>query len=287
MFDSYEEINKMILDQLDKGIIPWHRPWKVSGPAGLGLCNLSSKKPYTGFQNIVTLSSSPFGSNYWLTYKQAQSLGGQVRKGEKGRPIFFFKTIPVEDRKNPDKEKLIPFLRRSVVFNLEQIDGLDPPAVDPTDCVPFSPLEEAEKVVENFINKPTIRYDSTSRCLYSPTDDTVRMVAPERFHDVNGFYATLFHELTHSTGHQSRLDRDLKKDYAFEELVAELGSAYLAGYCGILGHKEVENKAAYIASWQKAIKDSKRGFIDACSKAKKAVNHILGTVILEATGTDG
>jgi antirestriction protein ArdC len=275
--DNYEVITGRILELLEAGVVPWHKPWKVAGPLASGVANLVTGRPYTGYANIMGLSVAPFDSPWWLTFAQAIEAGGAVRKGEKSPcGVFFYKTMVREEERadGTAKEKRIPFLRRWAVFNADQVDGLTvPPPPDPPD--PERRIEEAEAVVAGYAGGPRIKHAAADKCCYSPASDVVLLMPPRQFDSPEDYYATMFHELIHSTGSPSRLARP-KDDRAFEELVAELGAAYLSGWCGMGGHKLVENSAAYIDSWHKKLGRDKRLFMKAASAAQKAAALILG-----------
>jgi antirestriction protein ArdC len=271
----YEIITKQIIEKLESGTIPWQRPW-IGGPAK----NLISNKPYQGI-NTILLACSGFSSPYWLTFKQAQAKGGHVKKGEKGTIICFWKTYkksaPTDD--DPDNEESRYVLRYYRVFNVDQCEGVEAPSLKQHD---FNPIEQCEKVVNEMPNKPAVKHES-SRAFYAPMTDHVNMPKPESFENSEAYYSVLFHELSHSTGHKSRTDRHNlektdhmfgSKDYSKEELVAEMGAAFLCGHTGI-ENKTIDNSAAYIQSWVKKFKDKPKMVIQAAGKAQKSTDYIL------------
>jgi antirestriction protein ArdC len=276
--DAYREVTDLILSMLDGGTVPWHRPWRVM--AGDGPMNLGSRRAYEGFSNVCILSMAPFDSPFWLTFNQARRLGGTVRRGERGTGIFFFKRLAVRDRADPGKTSLVPLLRKSTVFNLGQTEGIEAPPL-PVPPPGFEPLAAAEAVVEGYAGRPDVVYARGGKCCYFPRIDRVLMVPRGDFDSPGTFYATLFHELTHSTMREGRAWRPdalggSSRVRALEELTAELGSAFLCGHCGILGHKLAGNAAAYVDSWRRGLKDDKTLFMRAAARARKAVDHILG-----------
>ena len=288
--DIYQAVTDRILELLDQGTVPWRQPL-----SGLGFpTNLASDKPYRGI-NVFLLSCTAmtqgYGSSYWLTYRQAREKGGHVRRGEKSSPVVFWKKLdpkpdpdrqPGETSSDDLKERFV--LRYYNVFNADQCEGITPPDAEPPDpdAPPFEPIEEAQRIAEGFPNPPTIKHYG-NQAFYSPTSDTVRIAEPERFESRESYYATLFHELAHATGHASRLDRGLEKktavfgtaDYSREELVAEMGAAFLAAHAGI-GPPTIEQSAAYIDGWRKKLSDDPKLVVHASGGAQRAADHILG-----------
>lgn len=279
----YDIITERILAALDKGIIPWRKPWRTKGASGVGPTNLVSKKAYRGI-NVFLLASAGFDSPYWLTYNQAKKLGGNVRKGEKSTPVIFWQFKEREDENG--KKRNIPILRYYSVFNVRQCEGLESkiPATindEPRDTV--ETIAICESVVKNLENPPTIIEECGSdRCCYSPLNDTIYMDNRQYFESAEAYYATLFHELGHASGHDSRLARDLGgrfggKAYAREELIAEFSAAFVCGTVGIDTPTLQENTVAYIASWKRKLTDDPQCAIVAAGAAQKAADWILGT----------
>lgn len=269
----YEMINNRITRLLEKGEIPWRKPWVSGEPV-----NFITKKPYRGINPFILISSG-FSCPYWVSFKQVKGRGGRIKKGEKGFPIVFWKWIEIEEPSSDLGNKRVPFLRYYTVFNLEQTEGIEIPKPQTRD---FHPITKAEKLIHNMPNAPTIE-QSEPRAYYRPSDDVVNMPKANLFQSDEEYYSTLFHELTHSTGHKSRLDRDeISKvnlfgshDYSKEELVAEIGSAFLCGHCGI-EPSVIENQAAYIQNWLKKLHSNKKWLVYAAAKAQKAADFILG-----------
>lgn len=266
----YEVITQRIIDSLEQGVVPWRTPWVSHAPM-----NLISKKPYRGV-NVFLLSASRMTSPYWLTFRQAKGKGGSVRKGEHGTPVIFWKVYDNAD------EKLRRFvLRYYTVFNLTQVDGIDAPLVDSTDSLPFEPIEACERIVEMYPNAPILE-EGGNRAAYSPSQDTIIMPPRDSFTSEEGYYATRFHEMVHSTGHGSRLDREgITKleafgthSYSYEELVAECGSAFLCGEAGIL-NLTLENSASYIKGWVSKLRGEPKWIVKAGGEAAKAADYIL------------
>ncbi|UOF82068.1 antirestriction protein [Caudoviricetes sp.] len=269
----YEVINQRILDALEKGTIPWRKPWSGGGAAR----NLVSGKEYRGINSFI-LNLSDYQSPYWLTFKQAKDLGGSVRKGEKGSPVMFWNFKEVTE---DGKEKTIPICRYYTVFNVAQCDGIESP--DALVFVnTFTPIERAEMIVKSFASCPAIEHGSKG-AFYRPANDTVSMPNRETFDTPSDYYAVLFHELGHSTGHEKRLNRDGivhfngfgSHSYSKEELVAEFTAAFLCGHAGI--DNTLDRSAAYIASWLKVLRDNKTWLASAAGQAQKAADLILNT----------
>lgn len=281
--DAYEVITNNIIEQLEKGTVPWHKPWNGAGNTPK---SLATKKPYRGI-NVFILSMAGYMNPFWLTYRQAKALGGQVKKGEHGKQVVFWKLLRkvVEDEKTGERvKKTIPLLRYYTVFNVEQCDGLDlskVPDLAPVEDFEHNPIEAAESIVSNMPGRPPIRHKENS-AFYSPAGDYVNMPKPERFKHTAEYYSTLFHELTHSTGHTSRCNRPGvtnptsfgSHQYSKEELCAEMGAAFLCGEAGIISDT-FDNSAAYIKSWLSALKDDKKLVIHAAAQAQKAADYIL------------
>jgi len=277
---TYALVNERILAKLEAGIIPWRNPRKGRAIAGQFAQNLVSHRAYHGVNFWLLNYGTDFKSPYFLTYKQAQDLGGNVKKGERGTPVVFWKFFQNED-KETGKIKSVPVLFHYTVFNLEQTENVKQPT--PEVLPDFNSIESAQAIVDAMPNPPTIEFGEPQRGgaagSYSPATDTVTMPDPRDFRTPESFYAVEFHELGHSTGHQKRLDRPIKNkfgspDYAKEELVAELTSGYLCATCQIFDVLE-ENAAAYIASWIKVLKDDKTLFVAAAGRAQHAADFIL------------
>ena len=280
---AYQVITDRITTLLEQGTAPWRKPW--ASAQGFPK-NLISRKEYTGI-NTWMLHSSGFSSAYWLTFKQAKELGGNVRKGEKGTPVVFTKQLPPRlvdvPNENGGTDKLIDgkklggrMLKYYTAFNLDQCEGIDIPDAGPR--YDHDPIESAEAIIAGY-HGPTIEHGG-GRATYSPTLDRVCLPERHRFEIVAEYYSTAFHELAHSTGHPDRLHRFDKaaefgsENYGKEELVAEMCAAYLCGKAGI-ENATLENSAAYLKGWLEAIKKDARLIITAASAAQKAANLIL------------
>lgn len=278
--DVYEQVTQRVIDLLDAGTVPWHKPWNAT--SGMPR-SMSTGKTYRGvnvFLLAVTEAAEGYPSSWWGTYRQIQEMGGQVRKGERATSVVFWKLLEKVDDGNALQ---IPFLRSFSVFNAGQADGLlETYTTTSTTGTEWAPLGRCEQVAAGY-RGPVVRHGGDRAC-YSPRADVVSMPERTAFENAEGYYSTLFHELTHSTGHASRLARpDLLEFHAFgdqsysrEELVAEMGAAMLAGIVGI-EQATVPASAAYVASWLRVLKGDKKLIVQAAAQAQKAADLILGT----------
>jgi antirestriction protein ArdC len=272
---AYERITDRITALLEQGTVPWHKPWKAS--TGWPR-NLVTKKPYRGI-NVLLLHCMMYESPCWLTLRQANVLGGTVKKGEKACPVVFWKRLTVEEKDDSEKRQ-IPLLRYYSVFNLAQCDGLKNGAA-PNGAEPVASAKP-EEIVANMPQRPTIK-DGFTRAFYSLREDYVGMPVQERFTGNEDYHATLFHELVHSTGHESRLNRSTLNEqagygsdpYCKEELIAEIGAAFLCGH-GEIAERTLDNSAAYVAEWLKRMKDDKKLIVHAAAQAQRAADFVLG-----------
>ncbi|HBJ85568.1 MAG TPA: hypothetical protein DDZ88_17165 [Verrucomicrobiales bacterium] len=275
----YEIITNRIIEKLEQGEIPWKKSWNAQTQAPR---NLSSGKLYSGI-NVFLLLSARYQSPYWLTFKQATERGGSVRKGEKGYPVVFWsKTEKTDEETGEVKE--VGFLRYYTVFNVAQIDGLkDIPTIEVHQIQEGAEqFDLAEQIVATMPQRPEIHHGFTRAC-YSPADDSVSMPTKNAFVGGAEYYSTLFHELAHATGHENRLGRHQtiknhsfgSQDYSKEELVAEFGSAFLCAEAGV-SMAVLDNQAAYIQGWLKALKNDSKLLVTAAAQAQKAADFIMG-----------
>lgn len=292
-FDLYQTITDQILAHLDAGVTPWRCPILGKSSAGHPV-NLASRKKYRGlnvFLLAVTAWAHGYESSNWLTFNQARERGGNVRKGEKSSMVVFWKPLEVTDAKTGEKKDAF-VLRYYNVFNAVQCEGItipDAPVYTPSE---LAPVEAAELIVQGYVDAPAI-HRGGSKAFYRPSVDEVHIPEPTRFASTNEFYSTLFHELAHSTGHSSRLDRGLDTepkpfgtpDYSREELVAEMTAAFLCGEADIVP-SVIENQAAYLQGWIKALKGDKKLIITAAGAAQRAADWILGERATVSVDTD-
>ena len=277
--DVYAIITEQIIERLERGTVPWQRPWQGGG---LPL-NLVSRKAYRGI-NVWMLASAGYVSPYWISFKQAKQLGGYVRKGEKSLPVVFWKVDEKPDPENPDATRKCFILRYYNAFNTEQCDL--PESVTAKLALPepkeIDPIDACDQIVTAMPNPPAIE-QGEPRAYYSPAIDRVNMPARGLFDGAAEYYSTLFHELGHSTGHRSRLDRETITDvcpfgstnYSKEELIAEMTAAFLCGVCGI-ENRTIDNSAAYVAGWLRKLRDDRRLVVIAAAQAQRAADYIAG-----------
>ena len=276
--DIYQTVTDSIIAALETGVKPWACPWqRTPGMSGLP-SNYATGMAYSGM-NIMLLwisaSEQGFNDSRWMTYKQAKAEGGQVRKGEHGTTAIFYTTL---EKENDDGETdYIPMLKTFTVFNVEQIDGLplSDEAVFPAET--FEPIPQAEAL---FRNSGATIIEKGQNAFFAPSTDEIHLPDRRLFSDAANFYASGLHELIHWSGGKSRLNREMKgkfgsEGYAFEELIAELGSAFLMADLGIAG--EVQHES-YIASWLKALKNDKRYIFKTASAASKAHRYLMDKI---------
>jgi antirestriction protein ArdC len=265
----YEVITTRIIELMQKGTVPWRQPWRGGNASPK---NLVSGKPYRGI-NVLMLGCQGYTSPYWLTYNQAKDRGGNVKKGEKGTPVVFYKTYEDKDENN----RFV--LRYFTAFNADQCEGIETPKPERAKT-PHERIEACEAIVKGY-RGPTIQ--TGGRACYQPLTDTVTVPAIDAFDRREEYYSTLFHELAHSTGAKHRLDREGitsgivfgSHNYSYEELIAECGAAFLCGATGI-DAATVDNSAAYLASWIKKLKSEPQWIVKASSAAAKAADLIRG-----------
>ena len=267
--DIYQQVTDRIIASLEQGTAPWLKPWAEGKCGTAGPFNAVTGRPYNGINWLV------LGSGGWLTFKQAKELGGSVRKGEKGTQIVFWSFPKIKDSETGE-EKVVPFAKGYTVFAVEQCDGLD-----------TAKLKAPQPIVAGETNINVIAAlagaqvrHGGSKAFYSPSTDHVQMPSLEAFESADAYAGTLAHELVHWTGHQSRCDRQFGKRfgddaYAFEELVAEIGSAFVCAQTGI--PLEGLQHDRYVASWLKVLKGDKRAIFTASSQAKKAAEFLLAS----------
>lgn len=270
---AYERITERIVELLQQGTVPWHKPWSVQ--TGFPR-NLVTKKPYRGI-NPFLLMGMGYESPHWLTFRQAIQLGGTVKKGEKACPVVFWKHLEVTEKESGEVEK-IPLLRLYFVFNVAQCEGLkNIPAEDTSALV----VTQAAEIVAKMPQPPHVKH-GMKQAYYSPSDDIVGMPERKRFETEDAYHAVLFHELVHATGHEKRLNRQSITErngfgsdpYCKEELIAELGSAFLCGQAGIT-ERTIDNSAAYLEGWLKQLQSDKTLIVYAAAQAQKAADFIL------------
>jgi antirestriction protein ArdC len=285
-FDPYQAITNQVIELLEAGTAPWRKPWNAA--TGMPR-SLTTDKVYRGINPFLLHMSAlqhGFSSPYWATYKAIAERGGQVRKGEKGTMIVFWKQYldknEIDEKTGKPKQRFV--LRTYKVFNTDQADGLAVPEFAPAAATDHDPIAECETVIAGYLaaGGPRVAHGH-ELAAYSQATDLLVMPDRSTFDTVEAYYSTYFHELTHSTGHKDRLARpDLlsfahfgDKHYSKEELVAEMGAAMLAGLTGI-APVTLENSAAYLASWLKVLKSDSKLVVQAAAQAQKAADLVQG-----------
>ena len=271
--DIYKEVSDRIIAQLENGVIPWQKPWIACG-------NAISRATGTSYSLLNQMLLGKPGE--YLTFAQCQKEGGKIKKGEKSSMVVFWKFIEQEDPDTKEK-KQVPFLRYYNVFHIDQCEGLKPKRQSALPNT-ANANEAAESLIAAYIQKSGVKviHERGDRAYYQPSTDRVVLPSIEQFAETAEYYSTAFHELTHSTGHASRLNRLEKtaffgsEAYSKEELVAEIGAATLVNATGLETSNSFRNSAAYIQNWLKVLSDDKRFIVSAAGKAEKAVALILG-----------
>ncbi|MBR4457542.1 MAG: DUF1738 domain-containing protein [Clostridia bacterium] len=276
--DLFAEITNRIIAEMENGIIPWRKSWV--GGASCAVSHVTGK-PYS-LMNQMLLGKP----GEWLTFKQAQAEGGYVRKGEKSRMVVFWKWFESKETKDDGtiEIKEVPFLRSYNLFHIDQCEGIKPKWDKPIEN-PVQPDARAEAIVDNYVARSGVKIIRTrsNDAFYRPSTDEIHVPEIGQFTEVAEGYACLYHEITHSSGHPSRLNRiaDVaafgSESYSKEELVAELGSAFLVNTAGLETPSQFRNSAAYIHNWLQPLKADKRLIVSASGQAEKAVKYILGT----------
>lgn len=278
--ETIEKVTDKIIAKMEEGKLNWNKPWN----AGAMPQNYVSKRAYRGWNLFVTLFSE-FESPYYLTFNQIKKLGGSIKKGSKGLPIVFWKQFTKETGEtNAKGEKVVKKIlvaRDWTVFNAEQIEGIDFKAIKLNE---LGTCEELEQKLYNMPQPVSIQHKNSDRAFYVPAFDSITMPQKGQFKSTGEYYSTLVHEVVHSTGHRSRLNRESlnnegfdshKHSYSYEELVAELGAAYLTAMFGVQTEETQKNSAAYLQGWLKTFKSDKQMLYKAASDAQKAVDYIL------------
>lgn len=273
--DIYQTITDRIIEQLENNEIPWKKPWIG---VNVGAFNRVSKKPYSLLNQLLLKHTGEYAS-----FKQWSELGGKIRKGEKSEIVVFWSFIEKKDSDQDDETvepRKVPILKYYRVFHISQVEGVKPLE---THLFENQSIPSAEELIKSYVTREGINYNETlsNDAFYSPLLDCVSVPSKAQYANVNEFYSTVFHELTHSTGHKSRLNRFTSsayfgnKEYSKEELIAEIGSATLLNICHLETEDTFSNNAAYIKSWLKKLKDDKRFIVSAAGKSEKAVKLII------------
>lgn len=280
-----KKICQMVTDRLiaemEKGIIPWNKPWHGSG----GAISHVTGKPYSCLNQLILRPGE------YITFNQCKAEGGKVKKGCHGYPIVFWKQFKVTEQ-NPTtgemEDKLIPLLKYYTVFHIEDCEGIERKYDIDTATPSANPDRTAEHIIFNYEYREESlsinRTDITDRAYYSPCFDLISVPSMEQYTEVSEYYSTLFHEMIHSTGHRTRLNRFTgnaaaaafgSEEYSKEELIAEIGAAALVNYCGLETSSSFRNSAAYLQSWISALRNDPTMIVAAAGKAEKAFNYII------------
>lgn len=278
----YQMVTDRIIAEMEKGIIPWQRPWNG------GECCIShtTGKPYSWLNQLML--GGKVGE--WLTFKQCKAEGGNVKRGEKGCPVVFWsfndKKVKDVDADGNEVIRIVrghPFLKYYTVFHIDQCDGIKPKFDKEIKNYDNDPIEAAENIVKTYFDREacTLNIYQSSKAFYSPSTDSVTVPQMSQYEVCEEYYSTLFHEMTHSTGHETRLNRIVKvaafgsEDYSKEELVAEMGAAMLVSTAGIECEKAFRNSVGYLQGWLKALSNDNKLIVVAAGKAEAAVKYIL------------
>lgn len=284
MSKVHQILTDKVLEMMKNDVAPWKRPWRSNGHPR----NIRGTS-YNGINYfMLSLTAQINGwSNIWMTFNQIKERGGTIKEDQKknGTCAYFYKMLERENAITGDMEYSHPIFRFFLVYNLDQVDGIIVKGVNDGSAKVHETLPAPQSIVDGYQNGPEIRFGGDRAC-YSPVIDKISMPALDSFDTAEHYYATLFHEMAHSTGHLKRLNRKEimdpimfgSHDYSLEELVAELTSVYLCDSCGINNERTLENSAAYLASWHKTLKNDPSMFATAASRAQKAATHILGKV---------
>lgn len=270
--DIYAEITNRILSQMEQGIIPWQKPWVAAGKA----VSYATGKPYSLLNQMLLGQPGEYA-----TFKQVQQAGGCVRKGEKTHMVVFWKFLKVQDEETQE-EKDVPFLRYYNVFHLSQCEGLSPKHTKPLPQT-ANPDETAQRLAEAYCRKSGVKltHQPGDKACYRPSTDEITLPTLAQFRETSEYYGTLFHEMVHSTGHESRLNRLNQtaffgsEAYSKEELIAEIGAAALVHHVGLETDRSFRNSTAYLQNWLSVLRNDKRFIVSASGKAEKAVEMIL------------
>ncbi len=275
--DLYQEVTNRIMEQLENGLIPWQKPWISVGNA----ISHATGKPYSLLNQMLLGRHGEY-----VTFKQCQQEGGKVRKGEKSQMVVFWKWNETEDEETGEKKE-VPFLRYFTVFYIDQCEGLKARYTQELPEPSADADETAEAIIAGYIQRSGVRlhHQEGDRAFYQPLTDSITLPLRTQFRETAEYYSTAFHEMTHSTGHTSRLNRLDKtaffgsEAYSKEELIAEIGAATLVNHAGLETTDSFRNNAAYIQNWLGVLQNDKRFIVSAAGKAEKAVNMILGEAV--------
>ncbi|SDH14279.1 ArdC family protein [Pelagibacterium luteolum] len=282
--DIYTQVTERIIADLEQGQLTWQKPWSVGHRDSTTMRPLRHNGTSYGGINVLMLWSAAirggYQSPFWMTFKQAQDLGGHVRRGERGSPVVYANTITKSERgeDGAEQEKRFGFMKAYTVFNCDQIEGLDTDFYVGTE--PIGRSNNAIAHADTFISQTGAKvFHGGTRAYYCSATDHIQVPYRGAFRSSETYYATLAHELVHWTKHRSRLDRNFGQTrrgdqaYAREELVAELGAAFVCADLGLNPHRDI-NHAAYIQAWLKILKHDRRAIFTAAAHAHRAVQYL-------------
>lgn len=272
----YQIVTERIVEELKNGVIPWQKPW-VGGQ--MEAINFVTRKPYSLLNQI--LLGKP---GEWLTFKQIQDKKACLRAGAKSRIVVYFTLVDKKDNNgNETTDKKFPVLKYYRVFHIDDVQGLESKIQQ--DKFEGDPIEEAENIINDYIRRENLSFRfGIDKAFYSRSNDEVVVPDRTKFKEISEYYSTTFHELAHSTMHESRCNRSEENKnslfgnfaYSREELVAEIGAAMLCNHAHIDCEKAFKNSVAYIQSWLQALNDDPKMIVWASSKAEKAAKYIIG-----------
>lgn len=289
--DLYQEVTDKMINLLEQGVAPWRCSWSRYGLAR----NYATGHIYSGI-NAILMNLTPHPIPYFVSFKQAKALGGKIRKGAKSSAVYFFKSYHKDQHGKTispqqvqalhgmgEETNRIAFLKYFNVFNIEDVEGVefDIPEVELKD---HERIAQCEQLIKEIPHPPQLVYEDANRAYYVPSTDKLNVPELGQFETAEEYYSTLFHELTHSTGHASRLNRDgiTKTDgfgsteYSKEELIAEMGASFLCAHTGIDLPEVTENSAAYLQGWLSVLKADKKLIFKAAAEAQKAADYLRG-----------
>ena len=274
--DLYQEVTNRIMEQLENGLIPWQKPWIASG----NCISHATGNPYSLLNQMLLGRPGEY-----VTFNQCHQEGGKVRKGEKSQMVVFWKWIETEDEETGEKKE-VPFLRYFNVFHIDQCEGLTAKYAQTPAESSANADKTAEAIIADYIQRSDVKliHRESNRAFYQPLTDSITLPLRTQFRETAEYYSTAFHELSHSTGHSSRLNRLDRtaffgsEAYSKEELIAEISSATLINHAGLETSDSFRNNAAYVQNWLSALQNDKRFIVSASGQAEKAVNLILGSI---------
>ena len=274
--DLFQEVTNRIMEQLENGLIPWQKPWIASG----NCISHATGNPYSLLNQMLLGRPGEY-----VTFNQCHQEGGKVRKGEKSQMVVFWKWIETEDEETGEKKE-VPFLRYFNVFHIDQCEGLTAKYAQTPAESSANADKTAEAIIADYIQRSGVKliHRESNRAFYQPLTDSITLPLRTQFRETAEYYSTAFHELSHSTGHSSRLNRLDRtaffgsEAYSKEELIAEISSATLINHAGLETSDSFRNNAAYVQNWLSALQNDKRFIVSASGQAEKAVNLILGSI---------